>query len=404
MNRRAADFGVIRNEPVTVDMPAVNARMKSIVGASNTGLTAWLDGMKRVELIRGHGRFTGPHTVAVNDRVLEAKQIFINVGGRARKPDYLEGTGVPYLTNAGVMEVDYLPEHLIVVGGSYIGLEFAQVFRRFGSRVTIVHRGERLVSREDPDVSDAIREILEKEGIDVRLNAACAEIRGTAGDITVKLECGEGPPEVSGTHLLMAVGRVPNTDDLGLDAAGIEMNTRGYITVNDTLESNVPGVWALGDVNGRGGFTHTAYNDYEIVAHNLFDAGGADAVAERKVTDRILNYGLYLDPPLGRCGMTEAEAKATGRTVLKGFRKMKHVSRAKERSETDGFMKVLVDADTQQILGGTVLGIRGDEVVQALLTLMYAKAPYTVMSRGVYSHPTVTELLPTMLQGLRPLK
>lgn len=398
MNRRAADFGVVRSEPVTVDMRAVNARITAIAESSRTGLTEWLEGLEHVELIRGHARFTGPRTVEVGDRTLEAPRIFINTGGRAHKPAYLRDSGVSFLTSARILALEHLPEHLVVVGGSYIGLEFAQAFRRLGSRVTLIQRGPRLLKHEDPDVAEAIRGILEQEGIDFRFNAACTAIEASDDGVTVKLECSVGEPDVSGSHLLMAVGREPNTDELGLDAAGIAMDAGGYIDVNDRLETSVPGVWALGDVNGRGGFTHTAYNDFEIVAANLFDGD------DRSVTDRILTYAVYVDPPLGRCGMTEAEAKASGRTVLKGFRRMQHVSRARERSETDGFMKVLVDADTKEILGGAILGIRGDEVVQALLTLMYAKAPYTAMSRGVYIHPTVTELLPTMLQGLRPLE
>ncbi|MHC5020452.1 MAG: FAD-dependent oxidoreductase, partial [Planctomycetota bacterium] len=309
-------------------------------------------------------RFTGPRTVAVGDRELEADRIFINTGGRAHKPQYLRESGVSFLTSARILALEHLPEHLLVVGGSYIGLEFAQAFRRLGSAVTVIQRGPRLVKREDPDVSEAIQTILENEGIQFRLNAACTEIRQSGSDVIVGVECSEGPPTIAGSHLLMAVGRDPNSHELGLDAAGIAVDEHGYITVNDQLETNVPGVWALGDVNGRGGFTHTAYNDYEIVAANLFDRD------DRKITDRILTYAIYIDPPLGRCGMTEAEARTSRRRVLKGFRKMEHVSRARERSETDGFMKVLVDADTKEILGGAILGIRGDEVSQALLTLM----------------------------------
>ena len=396
--RRGPDFGVMIDGPVRVDMKKVKARMKGISGESNQSLAGWLEGMENVILYRGHGRFEGPNTVSVDGEILEAERIFINVGGRAYAPAWPGLDEVPYLDNASVMEVDFLPEHLIVVGGGYIGLEFAQMYRRFGSEVTVIQRGPRLIPRDDEDVSDTIREILEKEGIQVRLDADCFTARKEGDRIIVGVDCEEGSPEVSGSHLLLAVGRTPNTHDLGLDQAGVRTDDRGFVEVDDALQTSVSGVWALGDCNGRGAFTHTSYNDYEIVAANLFDDD------TRRVSDRILCYGLFIDPPLGRVGMTEREARESGRNVMVGYREMASIGRARERSETDGFMKVLVDGDTQEIIGAAILGVNGDEAVHTLLPAMYAKAPYTVISRAVHIHPTIAELLPTVLQGLRPLK
>lgn len=398
MARRGPDFGVMIDGPVRVDMKKVKARMKGISGESNQSLTGWLEGMENITLYWGHGRFEGPNTVSVDGEVLEAERIFINVGGRAYTPTWPGLDEVPYLDNASMMEVDFLPDHLIVVGGGYIGLEFAQMYRRFGSEVTVIQRGPRLIPRDDEDVSDTILEILEKEGIQIRLNADCFTARKEGDRITVSVDCEAGAPEVSGSHLLLAVGRTPNTHDLGLDRAGVRMDDRGYIEVDDKLQTSVPGVWALGDCNGRGAFTHTAYNDYEIVAANLFDGDS------RRVSDRILCYGLFIDPPLGRVGVTEREARASGRNVMIGYRGMVSIGRARERSETDGFMKVLVDGDTQEIIGAAIVGVNGDEAVHTLLPAMYAKAPYTVISRAVHIHPTIAELLPTVLQGLRPLE
>ena len=398
MARRGPDFGVMIDGPVRVDMKKVKARMKGISGESNQSLTGWLEGMENITLYRGHGRFEGPNTVSVDGEVLEAERIFINVGGRAYAPAWPGLDEVPYLDNASMMEVDFLPDHLLVVGGGYIGLEFAQMYRRFGSEVTVIQRGPRLIPRDDEDVSDTILEILEKEGIQIRLNADCFTARKEGDRITVSVDCEAGAPEVSGSHLLLAVGRTPNTHDLGLDRAGVRMDDRGYIEVDDKLQTSVPGVWALGDCNGRGAFTHTAYNDYEIVAANLFDGD------TRRVSDRILCYGLFIDPPLGRVGVTEREARASGRNVMIGYRGMASIGRARERSETDGFMKVLVDGDTQEIIGAAIVGVNGDEAVHTLLPAMYAKAPYTVISRAVHIHPTIAELLPTVLQGLRPLE
>ena len=395
--QRGAEFGVMLDGPVRVDMKQVNARMKAISGRSNENVTSWLEGMENVSLYRGHARFTDSDAVRVNDDLLQAERIFVNVGTRAFVPDFAGLERVEYLTNSGMMEVDIVPDHLIIVGGSYIGLEFGQMFRRFGSKVTIVEKADRLIGRDDEDVSEAVREILESEGVEVRLNAECIGFDGSADRVVVRVDCEDGAPDVVGSHTLLAVGRVPNTDDLGLAAAGVEVDERGFITVDDELRTSAPGIWALGDCNRRGAFTHTSYNDFEIVAANLFDGD------TRRVGDRIPCYGLFIDPPLGRVGMTEREARDSGRRVLIGKRLMRHVGRARERSETDGFIKILVDADSEEILGAAILGINGDEAIHNLLAVMYAGAPYTVVSRAVHIHPTVAELLPTVLQGLEPL-
>ena len=398
MARRGADFGVAIDGSVGMDMPRVKARMKEISGQSNTSVTRWLEGMERVTLYRGHARFESPQAVSVNGDLLEADKIFVNVGARAFVPELAGLDEVDYFTSSSMLEVDFLPEHLIVVGGSYVGLEFGQMYRRFGSEVTIVDRGPRLIRRDDEDVSEAVRGILEKEGVQVRLNAECIRLEKRGEGVAVGVSCEEGAPEEEGSHLLLAVGRVPNTDDLSLDKAGVEVDDRGYIQVDDQLRTNVPGIWVMGDCNGQGAFTHTSYNDYEIVAANLFDDD------PRRVSDRILCYGLFIDPPLGRVGMTERQARESGRRVLVGKRPMTNIGRARERSETDGFIKILVDADSSEILGAAILGVGGDEAVHTLIDVMYAKAPYTVISRAVHIHPTVAELIPTVLQDLKPLE
>ena len=396
--RRHADFGVTIGGPIGVDMKAIKARKDAIVQASVYGVTQWVKGMPGLSVFWGHARFTGSHQVTVNGETLDAEKIFINVGGRPALPDWPALRDIPYLTNTSIMNVDYLPEHLIVIGGSYIGLEFAQMYRRFGSRVTVVEQGPRLIAREDEDVSEAVQDILAREGIELRLGAKCIGVEKRAGDVAVTADCVSGAPEILGSHILLAIGRHPNTDDLGLAVAGIATDERGYIQVDEQLRTNVPGIWAMGDVNGRGAFTHTAWNDYEIVAANLFDN---DA---RRVSDRITAYALFIDPPLGRVGMTEREVRASGRKALIGKMPMTRVARAKERGETLGFMKVIVDADTKRILGAAVLGLNGDEIVHSLLDLMYADAPYTAISRAMHIHPTVTELIPTLLQELKRLQ
>ena len=394
--RRGAEYGFAVNGDVRVDMKRVKARKDEVSGRSNRGVEEWLRGLKNCTVIQGHARFQSSHTVAVNDEVLQADKIFINVGGRASVPAMPGIQDVPFLTNSSIMDVDFLPEHLVIVGGSYIGLEFGQMYRRFGSEVTIVEMGPRLIGREDEDISEAVRQILEAEGIQIRLNAKCISLAKHDSRIAVGIRCDEGPPEVLGTHVLLAVGRTPNTHDLGLDRAGVATDERGYIVVDDQLQTNVPGVWALGDCNGRGAFTHTSYNDYEIVADNLLNGD------DRRVSDRIQTYALFTDPPLGRCGMTDAEIRKSGRAALATKHPMSRVSRAVEKGETHGFIKVAVDADTKQILSAAILGTGGDEIVHVLLDAMYAKAPYTVIQRAMHIHPTVAEYLPTVLSKLEP--
>ncbi len=394
--RRAAEYGVNAG-PVTVDMKQVKARKDTISGRSRTGVENWLKGMKNCTVYEGHARFASAHEVTLGEDLLTADHIFVNVGGRAIVPDMPGLDQVKFLTNSSMMEVDFLPAHLVIVGGSYIGLEFGQMFRRFGSEVTIVEMAPRLIHREDEDVSLAIHDILQAEGIHLRLNAKCIRVAKRDDGVAVGVDCTDGTPEVYGSHLLLAVGRRPNTDDLGLEMAGVIQDKRGYIVVDDELRTNVPGIWALGDCNGRGGFTHTSYNDFEIVAANLLDND------PRRVTDRITAYALYIDPPLGRAGMTETEVRTSGKRALIGTRPMTRVGRAVEKGETQGFMKILVDADSKQILGASILGTSGDEAIHTILDVMYARAPYTVMQRAMHIHPTVSELLPTVLGELKPL-
>jgi len=396
--RRSAEFGVVIDGPIKVDMKNVKARKDAVVRQSNEGVTSWLKDMDKLTVYEGHGRLDSANSVSVNGELLEADRIILNVGARATVPDMPGLDQVDYLTNSSMMEVDFLPEHLVIIGGSYIGLEFAQMYRRFGSRVTVVEMADRLITREDEDVSLAIREILEGEGVEVRLKAQCISVEKRGDGVSVGVSCESGAPEVIGSHVLMAVGRRPNTDDLGLEKAGLETDALGFIVVDEHLRTNVPGIWAIGDVNGRGAFTHTSYNDYEIVAANLFDND------PRKVTDRIVCYGLFIDPPLGRVGMTEQQARQSGRDVLVGQMSMARVGRARERSETQGFMKILIDAQTERILGAVILGIGGDEAIHSILDVMYAGVPYTTIQRAVHIHPTVTELIPTMLGNLKPLQ
>ncbi|KVR87330.1 FAD-containing oxidoreductase [Burkholderia vietnamiensis] len=395
--RRAHEYGVSAG-PVSVDMKAVKARKDAIAGRSNHGVEQWVRGLDHTTVLQGHARFEQADTVRVGDALLQAERIFINVGGRAQIPPIPGLDTVPYLTNSTMMDVDFVPEHLVIVGGSYIGLEFGQMYRRFGARVTIFEKGPRLIQREDDDVSQAVQEILAGEGIDVQLGANCLRARRDGERVVVGLDCDGGGREVAGSHLLLAVGRVPNTDDLGLERAGVATDSRGYIAVDEQLRTNVPGIWALGDCNGRGAFTHTAYNDYEIVAANLLDDD------PRKVSDRIPAYALYIDPPLGRVGMTLAQARQTGRRLLVGTRPMTRVGRAVEKGESLGFMKVIVDADDHALLGASILGVTGDEVVHGLLDVMAARAPYTTISRAMHIHPTVSELVPTLLQDLHPVE
>jgi pyruvate/2-oxoglutarate dehydrogenase complex dihydrolipoamide dehydrogenase (E3) component len=392
--RRSREYGVTVGG-ISVDIPAVMARKDAVVAASRDGLEKWLRGLERCTVFQGHARFESPSTVRVGDTLLSAQRIFINVGGRATVPAMPGIERVPFLTNTTLLQLQTLPSHLIVVGGSYIGLEFAQMFRRFGSEVTVVEKGPRLIGREDEDVSQAIGEIFSAEGITVRTSAKCIRFDSRAPDVLVGVDCAAGAPEIAGSHVLLAVGRRPNTDDLGLEHAGIELDEHGYIVCDESLSTTTPGVWALGDCNGRGAFTHTAYNDYEIVAANLLDG------ETRRVSDRIPCYGLFIDPPLGRVGMTEAAARAGGRNIWVGQRPMTRVGRAVEKGETLGFMKIVVDADSKQILGAAILGVGGDEAVHGIIDTMAARTPYTTLQRTMHIHPTVSELIPTVLGELK---
>ena len=393
--RRAADFGVVTG-PVRIDFARVRARADKVARDARNRDEGWLRELPRCTFIRGHARFEGPDVVRVNDEELGAPRIFINVGGRAVVPPLSGVDRVPHLNNSSLLALDRLPTHLVVVGGSYVGLEFAQMYRRFGAQVTVVERQARLIPKEDDEISDAIRGIFEAEGIAVRTSAACIGLAPDREGVTVSLTCAEGAPEIVGSDVLLAVGRRPNTDDLDLDRAGVVTDARGFIQVDDNLATNVPGVWALGECNGHGAFTHTAYNDYEIVAANLLDG------ERRRLSERILGYGLFIDPPLGRVGMTEREARAAGRRLLIGTRPMTRVNRAVEKSETQGLMKLVVDADSRQILGGAILGTGGDEAIHGILDAMNARIRYTDLQWAVPIHPTVSELIPTVLRDLKP--
>jgi pyruvate/2-oxoglutarate dehydrogenase complex dihydrolipoamide dehydrogenase (E3) component len=395
--RRAADYGIMTGD-VHVDMPRVKARADSVVANSRSGLEGWLRGMEHCTLIDGHARFESPTCVRVGDMQLTASRIFINVGARALVPPLPGVDRVPYLLNTSILALDRVPQHLAVIGGSYIGLEFAQIFRRFGAQVTVIEKGPRLIGREDEDISEAIRDILQREGIAVRTSAECIHFAAHEGGIAVGLDCEDGAPETIATDVLLAVGRVPNTADLGLALAGVETDARGYITVDDSLATNVPGIWALGDCNGRGAFTHTSWNDYEIVAANLLDG------AQRRVSERIVAYALYIDPPLGRVGKTEAQVRESGVPYSVGARPMTRVGRAIEKGETLGLMKVIVDTETQSILGAAILGTGGDEAIHGVIDIMNAHAKYPVLQWAVPIHPTVSELIPTLLNELRPAR
>lgn len=394
--RRAADYGVVTNGSVGIDMKRVQERAVTVTLNARTGLEGWLRSMSGCTVIEGQARFESANTVRVGDQLLTAPRIFINVGGRANVPDMPGVKDVPYLTNTTMLQVDFVPKHLVIVGGSYIGLEFAQMFRRFGSQVTVVEQGARLISREDEDVSLAIASILQKEGIALRTNAECISFARHAEGVEVHVNCTQGAPTVVGSHVLLAVGRVPNTQDLGLDSAGIETDARGYIKVDDHLQTKVRGVFALGDCNGRGAFTHTSYNDFEIVAANLLDG------EDRRVSQRITAYALYIDPPLGRVGMTEAQARASGRKLLMSTRPMSKVGRAIEKGETQGFMKIIADAQSKRILGASILGVGGDEAIHGVIDIMNADVPYMKLQQAVPIHPTVSELIPTLLGEMQP--
>jgi pyruvate/2-oxoglutarate dehydrogenase complex dihydrolipoamide dehydrogenase (E3) component len=393
---RAADYGVMIAGRVGVDMKKVKARKDAVSDTATKNIETWLNSMPNCTVLRGRARFVSAREIEVGTERLTADKVFINVGGRALVPPIPGIKEVGYLTNETVMEIDFVPRHLVILGGSYIGLEFAQIYRRFGSDVTVIEAAPRLVAREDEDVSIAIKEILEGEGIKIYLDSKCTGLSKRGNTIVACIETAGGSTEIEGTDLLLAIGRIPNTDDLGLDKAGVRLDSRGFIVTDECLRTSVPAIWALGDCNGRGAFTHTSYNDHEIVAANLLDH------EPRRVTDRIMTYGLFIDPPLGRIGMTEHEARAAGRPLLIGRRPMTRVGRAVEKGETLGFTKIVVDAETRKILGAAILGTGGDEAVQCITATMYAGVPYTTLSHAVLIHPTVSELIPTVLGELTP--
>jgi pyruvate/2-oxoglutarate dehydrogenase complex dihydrolipoamide dehydrogenase (E3) component len=394
--RRAAEFGVVLKGEVGVDMSRVKARQDAVVSAKRDGVEDLVKAQPNCTIFKGQARFESARQVRVGEDVLTADKIFINVGGRANIPPMPGVDHVRVFTNSSLLALNELPRHLVIIGGSYVGLEFAQIYRRFGAEVTVVEMASRLIQHEDPEISAAVLDILAAEGVQVRLAAECIRFDPRGADICVNVDCEDGEPQIVGSHVLLAVGRRPNTDDLGLEAAGVEVDKRGYILVDDALRTTADGVWALGDCNGKGAFTHTAYNDFEIVAGNLLDG------ETRRVSDRITAYGLFIDPPLGRAGLSETEAKAKGRRILVGSRPMTAVGRAVEKGETQGLMKVVVDADTGQILGAAILGTGGDEAIHAILDTMYAKGSGQTLQRAVNIHPTVSELIPTVLGELKP--
>jgi pyruvate/2-oxoglutarate dehydrogenase complex dihydrolipoamide dehydrogenase (E3) component len=396
--RRAHSYGIeLPTASVIVDMRAVQARKKQVVDASRNGLENWIRGLRNCAVYEGHARFESPRSVSVDGQVLTAEQIFINVGGRPRSPAFPGIDHVPFLTSTSLLELEELPAHLVIIGGSYVGLEFAQMYRRFGSDVTVIEKESRLLPREDPEVAAAIQAALEAEGIQLRLEAECIELAQDAESVTANVQCSVGAPQITGSHVLMAVGRAPNTDDLGLEKAGVETDQAGIITVDDELRTNVPGIWALGDCNGKGAFTHTAYNDYEIVAANLLEGNPG-----RRLSDRIPCYALFVDPPLGRVGLTERDALAQGHAIRIASRPMTKVARAIEKGETRGLMKVVVDARSNLILGASILGVGADEAIHSIIDIMAAKVPYTTLKNTVHIHPTVSELIPTVLGELGP--
>ena len=394
--RRGEEFGFSTGD-IRVDMARVMARKNAIVQHSREGLEAWMQGLKNTEVIVGAARFVAAATLEVNGRRLTAPRIFLNLGARSVRPELPGIDTVPTLDNVSIMALGEVPEHLVIVGGSYIGLEFAQMMRRFGAAVTVVERAPRLLPREDEDVSDAIRAILENEGVRFAMGSECIALARDGDRIVVGAACGPDQPNIVGSHVLLAVGRRPNTDGFGLEAAGIRTDARGYITVDEQCRSSAEGVWAVGDCNGRGAFTHTSWNDHEIVVANLFDND------PRRISDRIPSYALFIDPALARIGLSETEARASGAKLLRAKMPMQRVGRAREAGETQGFMKVIVDADSQRLLGAAILGLNGDEVIHSLLDVMAARQPVSVIARAMHIHPTVSELVPTLLQQLRPI-
>jgi pyruvate/2-oxoglutarate dehydrogenase complex dihydrolipoamide dehydrogenase (E3) component len=394
---RAPDFGV-RVGDVTVDYAAVWERMDAVRRASREGLERLLEQRANVTLIRGWARFDGPRRLAVGDEVVRGGRVYLNVGASARVPDVEGLEAVHWLDNVGLLELRELPRHLLVMGGSYVGLEFAHVFARLGSRVTVLEASGQVMPREDRDVAEALREALAGEGIDVRLRAKARRARrGDGGGIEVLVDGDDGERWLSGSHLLVATGRAPNTGRLDLGAAGVERDERGYVRVSDTLETTCPGVYALGDVNGQGAFTHTSVNDAEIVLDAL--RGGP-----RRLPDRVPVYALFTDPPLGRAGLSEREALRRGHRVLRATLPMSSVNRAVEAGETQGLIKLLVDAADDRLLGAAVLGVGGDEIVNMLAAAMAAGVTASTFRRSVLVHPTVGEIVPWVLDALEPVE
>jgi pyruvate/2-oxoglutarate dehydrogenase complex dihydrolipoamide dehydrogenase (E3) component len=397
--RAAARFGVVVDGAAHVDMAAVKARKDAVVKESVDGIASWLASLATLTVKRGHARFVADRTIEVDGERFAAPRVFLNTGARALVPD-VPGLRDVALTNTGMMKLDRVPEHLVVVGSSYVAVELAQAMRRFGSRVTILARGDRLLSREDEDIARTIEEVFAAEGIDVVGGASLERVEATARGARLFFRRRDSARDDSldATHVLVATGRRPNTDDLALDKAGIAVDAHGYVVVDDQLRStSAAGVWALGDVNGKGAFTHTSYNDYEVVAANVV-RGEA-----RTIANRIFIACVYCDPALGRVGMNEAAARASGRTVLCGARPMTRVNRARAKGETAGVMKILVDAESRTILGASILGPDADEAVHAVAAAMTAGMTADAFSRAVFAHPTLAELLPTIAGELTPL-
>jgi len=391
VTRRGGEYGVQIDGAIGISMPVIKARADTVIANARQGLEDWLAGMKGLTLIRGQAIFEDKNTLLVNGEQLRSSRIFLNVGGRPSIPDLPGLADIEFLTSTTILALDAVPRHLVIIGGSYIALEFAQMYRRFGAEVTIIERGAQLASREDADISEAIEAILVAEGISVRKNADDIRFRRSAEGPIVDI----GQTEIAASHVLVAAGRKPNTGDLGLEFAGVRTDARGFIAVDDRLSTNVDGIWALGDCNGRGAFTHTAYNDYEILAANLLDGD------DRKLSDRVPAYALYIDPPLGRVGLTETAARKSGRKVLVSARPMARVGRAVEKGETQGLMKLVADADSKQILGAAILGVGGDEAIHGIIAMMNAKLPYPTLKWAVPIHPTVSELIPTLVGDLK---
>ncbi|MDR5813555.1 FAD-containing oxidoreductase [Caballeronia sp. LZ033] len=397
--RTAARYGVMIDGDIAIDMARVKARKDEVIGSSRSSVEKWLRGTKNLTVFKGHGRFTGPHALRIeaadgSTQDIDADLVFINTGTRAAVPPVNGLESVPYLTNASILELTEVPEHLVIVGASYIALEFGQMFRRFGSRVTLLVRGERILTREDADVARAMQDVLSREGVEFRFDTDLQRVEPLAAGVRIVT----GTGTVDASHLLFATGRTPNTDDLGLEHTGIAVNRHGMIDVDGQLRTSVPGIYAIGDVNGRGAFTHTSWNDYEIVASNLLDGEA------RSVDTRIMAYAVFVDPPFARVGMSEEEVRKDGREALIATMPMARVGRARERGETDGFMKALVDARTKRFLGAAIYGIEGDEAIHTFIDIMNADAPYTTLQRAMHIHPTVSELIPTLLEGLKPLR